>query len=162
MKSRVAITTIISMIVFSTCISKPKITEKLPSIDILLPDSETVINISSFLRKENKVLIFFSPDCEHCQKMTESILTNLTYLPNTKFIFITIDDLDRIKEFYLYFGLSKHREITIGKDINFEFIKKYKPKQPPYTIVFNEDNEQKAVFEGEWKIQNLKDAIYEF
>jgi len=87
---------------------------QLPSIDLLLPDSLTHINTKDVREGRPVALLYFSPDCEHCQNEITSILHNMDSLNNVLFYFITNDSLDRIRVFKSTYLLNKYSNITVG------------------------------------------------
>jgi len=126
-----------------------------PPFDLLLPDSTTVFNTSQIPRGKPVVLIYFSPDCEHCQQQTQDILNKIDSLNEVNFYFITNDPFDRLKIFNKYYKLYKYKNIMLGRDINFSFIKYFKPTGTPYLIVYNQRKVLRAVFGQETKATRL-------
>ena len=127
----------------------------IPYFDLLLKDSTTLFSTAQIPTGKAIVLIYFSPDCEHCQEQTKNILQKIDSLQNVNFYFITTDPLDRLKMFDKYYKLYNYKNITIGRDIHFSFLKYYKPPGTPYLIVFNHHKNLRAVFDGEIKVSQL-------
>jgi len=133
---------------------------------MLLADSSTRFSTASIKEGHPIVLMYFSPDCEHCQKETEVILKNMHALENAQFYFVTNDPLDRLKAFIGYYKVSKYSNITLGRDDQFFLLKYFKGAPPPYLVLYDRHKRQRAAFQGEMPIDTIisfitKSQIYE-
>lgn len=95
------------------------------------------------------VLLYFSPDCEHCQKETRDILQNMQALKDVRFYFITNDPLENMQTFNRVFQLDSHPNIVIARDYSFFIPAHFKNASPPYMIIYDRDKKQRALFNGE-------------
>ena len=120
----------------------------LPFFDFLLSDSTTRLNTAMIPEGRPTILLYFSPDCEHCQHETESLLHAMDSLKDTRFYFITTDSLDRMRVFYNYYKLHKYPNITVGLDYTAFFPKHFNSPAPPYTVIYDKHKRQKATFAG--------------
>lgn len=120
----------------------------LPSFNILMADSATVFNTKDIPEGKPSVLIFFSPDCEHCQAETEGILKNMDSLKNAQFYFVTIDPINRMKVFNGYYKLFKYSNIVVGRDYSFFIPKYFKDAAPPYSVIYDRNKQQRYTFKG--------------
>src|ERR1051325_1371806 len=57
----------------------------LPAFNILMLDSATVFNTYNVKEGRPTVLFFFSPDCEHCEMITDSLTKYMGYMHNADF-----------------------------------------------------------------------------
>ena len=121
----------------------------LPSFDLLLSDSLTHINTKDVKEGKPVALLYFSPDCEHCQEETKSILDHMDSLRDVQFYFITNDALERIRIFVSAFLLNKYSNITVGWDNQFLFPRQFKGAAPPYLVMYDRKLKQIGVFNGE-------------
>src|SRR5579859_4295090 len=103
---------IVFISLFVACTAHPKAGELFPSFDILLTDSVTRLNTATIKEGDPIVLLYFSPDCEHCQKETESILRHMPAMKEVRFYFVTNDPFDRLKVFQGYYKLDRYPNIT--------------------------------------------------
>ncbi len=120
----------------------------LPDFDFLLTDSVTHLTTDMVAQENPVALLYFSPDCEHCQEETATILKNMNELKKIHFYFITNDPLERTKEFSQFYGLYKHSNITVCWDNQFYFPRRFKGAFPPYLVVYDKDKRQQGVYEG--------------
>jgi thiol-disulfide isomerase/thioredoxin len=131
----------------------------MPTFNLLLSDSTTVINSDNFPKGQPTVLIFFSPDCEHCQQETEALLKQIDGVKDTRFYFVTIDSIAQMKVFKDYYKLSQYPNITVGKDYSYSFLRFYRIKHTPTIIIYDKSKHQKMYFDGMYPIDTIIQAI---
>lgn len=119
---------------------------EVPAFNILTIDS-------SYFAKENLpknrpvVIIYFSPDCGHCQYEAKQIVQHMDSLKNAFFIWVSFHPLDQIKEFYKTYGLDKFDNIKIGRDLKYFIPSFYKVEQTPFMAIYN----SKGIFTKEFR-----------
>jgi len=150
---------IVCLVFLAACFSKKHGGPELPVFNILLPDSVTVLNTSKIPTGNPIVLVYFSPDCEHCQAETEWILHHMDSLKKVNFYFVTNDPLDRLQIFYKAYGMDRHPNIVVGRDYEFAFIRLFKGISPPYTILYDRDKHERRVFSGSGEIDQLPGIV---
>ena len=64
--------------------------------------------------KGDLTIIFFNPDCDHCQREAQSISGSKNLFKGKQLYFISVDELDAIRKFRIDYGLT---------DNNFHFAK---------------------------------------
>jgi thiol-disulfide isomerase/thioredoxin len=127
----------------------------LPSFDLLLSDGLTHLNTSEIKAGKPVALLYFSPDCEHCQQETTSILHHMDSLRDVQFYFITNDSLDRAKTFRSVFQLDKYSNIILAWDNQFLFPRHFKGAFPPYLVLYDRQLRQLGAFDGEMEVSKL-------
>lgn len=137
------------ILVFATAcqyFKKPK--PEIPSFDLLLQDSVTHFNTNQIPDGKPTAILYFSPDCEHCQEETDSLLHNIEYLRHVQFYFVTNDPIERLKVFNHYYKMYNYPNITLGQDYRFFFISHFKPDGPPYLLIYDKYKRLRAIFKG--------------
>lgn len=71
------------------------------------------------------LLIYFSPGCDHCEKLMNSFVKNKDTFNNTSVAMITYYPVAAVRNFVKQFGLQKYSNIYVGTEGNPFFIKKY-------------------------------------
>ena len=141
------------------CRDNEKIKMELPDFNILLIDSSTILNTSKIPRGKPIVLMFFSPDCEHCQAETETLLKNMDLLKNVRVYMATIDPFDRLKVFNEYYKLYNYPNITLGRDYKFFMPIHYKINDAPYIAIYNKKKQLDTIFSGETKLNEIIEEL---
>jgi thiol-disulfide isomerase/thioredoxin len=150
----IAVIAVSSLQLLAYCsLSKKK--AEIPSFNLLLIDSSTLFNTRQIPDGRPIALVFFSPDCEHCQKETSSLLTKMDSLKNVRFYFVAIDPLERLKVFNTYYQIYRYPNITLGRDYTVFFPGFFKGATPPYLVLYDGYKKTQAVFDGEADISRL-------
>lgn len=144
-----------ALLLYSFFMFKRAAKPPLPPFRILLLDSITHFNTIDIPKGNPSILMFFSPDCEHCQKETESIIKNMDSLRNVNLIFITVDPFDRMKVFNEFYKLSKYKNVMVGRDYSFFFPYHFQGAQPPYTVIYDRHKRMEAVLSSETNAHEL-------
>jgi len=126
----------------------------LPAFKLLLLDSSK-LSTNDIPEGKPSVLIFFSPDCDHCQRETESIVQNIDSLRNVNLFFITIDPFDRMKLFNEVYKLYRYPNIVVGRDYAFLFPYNFKNAQPPCNVIYNSHKRLEVILPDETNAHEL-------
>jgi thiol-disulfide isomerase/thioredoxin len=123
--------------------NKP-IPANIPPYHILTPDSVYVTPIN--LKKGKPVLIiYFSPDCSHCQHMMYELKPKMKDLKNTQVIMITfVQQIQAIRNFVRDFDLKKYPNFIVGTEGYTMVVQRfYDVHTTPFTALY--DKNQKLV-----------------
>ncbi len=119
----------------------------IPPFTLTAPDSSSVTRDN--LAKHKKVLImFFSPDCDHCQHQTEDIIKKMDDFKNIEIVMATYQPFEELVAFYNKYELAKYTNIKIGRDGNYFFPPFYNMKSLPYLALYNKKGELITTYEG--------------
>lgn len=135
-----------SLLLAGSCI-RPK--GNMPDLKLMLMDSTTILNTRDIPTGKPSLLIFFSPDCEHCQSETRDLLKKMDSLKKVNLYFITIDSLQRMKVFNGYFGLHKYPNVIVARDYTYSFASHFPKVVPPYTVLYDKYKRARVVMSGE-------------
>jgi thioredoxin-related protein len=133
----------------------PKI-QNLPIYHILTTDS---VNVTSAKLKPNKpvMIIYFSPDCSHCQHLMYELKPKLKELTGVQIVMITFVQYKMIKEFYRDFGLSAYPNITVGTEgYTYEMQKLFDIKTTPFIAIYDKKGKLVKTYE---KAPDVKELV---
>ena len=133
--------------------------ETIPSFTIYtVPDS---ISFSNKNLKANKpfIVIFFSPDCEHCQKETKELLAYKKELKDIQILMASPSSYGMVKQFYEEYGLSSMPNIKIGNDINYALGSIYQLRTFPSIFVYDHTGKLAKAFVGNAGVPAILDAL---
>lgn len=85
------------------------------------------------------VFVYFSPDCSHCEYETDEIKKHMDSLSNAFFVFVSYHPLEKIKEFYNKYGLSKYSNILMGRDTKYFIPSFFRVEFTPFVGVYDKD-----------------------
>jgi thiol-disulfide isomerase/thioredoxin len=153
---------VLILVFFDACFSDNMEHSDLPSFNLLLTDSTTIFNSSKIPEGKPIILLYFNPDCEHCQKETKDILDHIELFKNIQFYFVTNDQFDRLKLFESYYQLRKYPNIMLGRDYQFQFLKYYKNVVTPYLAIYDKRKQLRVVFGGGTNSKRIVEAVQDF
>lgn len=132
--------------------------KKLPFFKMMLTDSS--LFYQSNLKKRKPVLIiYFSPDCEHCKKLTELLIERIAEFNKTQLVMISPLPMNKIKEFYTDHHIENYPTIKMGKDELYFFGNYFGAHYIPFIAAYNKKGELIKGWEGGTTISDLLEAL---
>lgn len=141
--------------------------KEIPPYRILNTDS-TYITPANLKKNKPVIIVYFAPDCTHCQHFTNELKAALNKelkqhskpLHNTQIVMVTYAMLQSIQIFYKDFGLSKYPNIVVGTEGYTYLVQRYyEVKSTPYIAVYNKHGQLIQGFEKAPKIADLLAAL---
>jgi hypothetical protein len=128
---------------------------RLPEFKILASDGETFMTPSQLSFGRYIILIYFDPNCEHCQFETEQLLHYKRELSLTSIYMISNDTIKNILLFSKKFGLDTLPNFFVGKDYNYSFFSTYLPQTVPFIAIYDRQKQLKKIYTGETNVRSL-------
>ncbi len=125
-----------------------------------------IVNVDSVLitparLKKNKpvMLIYFSPDCGHCQRLMYEMKPKMKEFGDAQIVMITFTQYRAIKNFYHDFGLAAYPNITVGTEGYTYFVQRYyEVKTTPFVAVYDRKGKLVKVFDKQPEVKDLIEA----
>ena len=132
-----------------------------------LPDF-SLLNIDSVLftpqvlaKDKNIIVMLFSPDCSHCQKQLDELLSIGEVARNTELLMISFMPLEFNRIFYQKNKLEKYPYVYLGKDYKGFCISFYKPHTVPVLVFYNKKREFVSINYGNMDKAEILKALEE-
>lgn len=126
-----------------------------PPAVLLLTDSATKWPLKARLEKNKPLLLmFFSPDCDHCQHETEELIKNISKFKGIQIVMATTQPFGDMKQFETKYKL-KENGITVGRDIAYTMPPYYEMKNLPYLAFYDKNKKLISTFEGSLGIPGI-------
>jgi len=141
--------------------------EKIPPYRILTKDS-VFVTPASLKKGKPVMIIYFAPDCTHCQHFTEELKTKMdaekkkgqNTLRNTQIVMVTYTALMNMKLFYIDFELAKYPNIIMGTEgSTYTVLRYFGVKTTPYIAVYGTNGKLVQGFEKIPKLEDVEAAI---
>ncbi|MGE5107808.1 MAG: thioredoxin fold domain-containing protein [Sphingobacteriales bacterium] len=132
--------------------------KKLPFFKMMLTDS-SIFYKNDLKKNQPAIIIFFSPECEHCKKLTESLIESINEFKKTQIVMISPLPLSKIKEFYDEQQIKKYRSIKMGKDALYFFANYFQTHYLPFIATYNKKGELVKGWEGGTTIKELLESL---
>lgn len=129
--------------------------EPLPSFNIMvLPDS-TKFSKADIENNKAVIVVFFSPDCEHCKHFTKQLVEKYDSLKQAKIIMVSSLDFSIIRKFYTENKIADYPAITMGRDANYFFGTYFTIRSFPGVAVYDKHGKFQKFFNGTASIEEI-------
>lgn len=134
-----------------------KLNPVLPALDLLLPDSSKLTN--SALKKQNTMIMYFSPDCDHCIHQMEEMVKEKKKLAGLQIVMVTHQPMESLVWFIKKYDLPSYGNIRAGQDYRFNLPGFYAIKQLPYFALYDKDWKLIRTYESNTPVDTLIGAF---
>lgn len=131
------------------------VTLEVPGFKLLLTDSATYYYKYQLPKKRPTIIIYFSPDCEHCQVEAQALTDSLKYVKAANIVYASYAPFVSIKNFDSTYKLSAQPNIKIGRDEKYYIPSFYRVRFTPFVALYNRKGLLVRVYEGGTPIINL-------
>ncbi|MHA4739989.1 TlpA family protein disulfide reductase [Dyadobacter sp. MSC1_007] len=105
---------------------------------------------SSQLAAGPVVLIYFSPDCDHCQDFTKDLLKNYNVVANKQVVMVTFQSMEMLKPFVSQYSLGTYPNFKVGTEGTSYLVQRYyQIRSFPYIAIYDKKGNLVRTFEGE-------------
>ena len=111
----------------------------IPAFTVLQTDS-SFTNDKKIPGNKPVVIIYFSPECGHCQLTAQEFGEKMKDMRNIFFVWVSYYPLPEIKEFAKKFNLQQFTNIIIGRDQNYTIPSYYRVKFTPFMAIYNKEH----------------------
>jgi len=96
------------------------------------------------------VLMYFSPDCDHCQNFTADMIKNYSAIAGKQVVMITFQDMNMLQPFAKKYKISQYPNIKIGTEgLTYAVQRYYQIRSFPYIAIYNKAGNLVKTYEGE-------------
>lgn len=111
----------------------------IPAFTVLKVDS-TYTNDKSIPKDKPVVIIYFSPECGHCQITADEFSKKMKEMKDIYFVWVSYYPLPEVKEFAKKFNLQQFTNIIIARDENYAIPSYYRVKFTPFMALYNKEH----------------------
>jgi len=122
------------------------------------PDS-AAFSRNNLQKSKPVVFMIFSPECEHCQRETDTLLAQIDKMKDAQIVMITYLPYAEMIEFYKKYNIAHYPQITMARDTKFFFPVFFKVRNLPSIYVYDKKGDFKRNFEGSVRIDLLSAAL---
>jgi len=129
-------------------------TKKLPEFTILQTDS-TWFTKQQLPTSDFTIIVYFSPDCGHCQYEAKEMMSVMDSLKNSFILWVSYRDIADIKGFAQEYGFFNHKNLKVGRDPNYGIPSFFQVKYTQYVAVYDKKGNYIKAFEGGVEMHDL-------
>lgn len=137
MKGFVGVLCFVLWFLFPAAAQTKKPADDIPAFKILQTNGH-FFQGSELDKHKPVVLIYFAPDCPHCQVLMEGLFKNLAVFRKTQLVLVTFKPVSELQLFERQFNTAKYANIKTGTEGTTYFLRYYyNINTTPFTAVFN-------------------------
>lgn len=130
----------------------------LPTFQILQSDS-TWFTDSKIPAGHPVVIVYFSPECGHCQLEAEDIVKHMNELKNAFFVMVSYHSPQDIGGFAHKYQLEGLDNVRLGRDTEYYLPSFYQVTQTPFIAVYDAKHQLVDIFRNGAGAEKLAKAI---
>ncbi len=131
----------------------------LPPFKLLKVDSTTYLTKDDIKKNKPTIIMFFSPECDHCKHQMQDILAEIDRFKDIQIVMATYQPFNEMKEFYNYYRIADHSNIKMGRDEKFSLPPFYRMQSLPYLALYDKKWNYITSFQGNQKVNTILDAF---
>lgn len=113
--------------------------QTMPAFQMKL-SSGKVFSSTELSSKKPTIIIYFAPDCEHCQVLMKQLFNKISAFKNTGIVMVTFESLQSVAGFEKQFQTLKYPDIKVGMEVPVFFFRKYyQLEHTPFTALFDKN-----------------------
>jgi thiol-disulfide isomerase/thioredoxin len=129
---------------------------KIPPFKIIQSDGK-IFKAENLPMGKPIIIIYFSPDCEECQKLTEGLLKRMNDFKKASIVMVTYLAVDYVKQFVSKYNLNRYPNIFVGTEGSSFIVRYYYNVQTfPFLALINKDGNLVKIYKKE-KEEDIED-----
>jgi thiol-disulfide isomerase/thioredoxin len=132
--------------------------QHLPAFKIYRATDSTLFTSDQLKKSQPVVLMFFSPDCDHCQKETKELMAYKEELKNLQIVMASPAAFKDINAFYKDYNIASMTNIIMGQDANYVLGMKYQIRTYPSIFVYDSSGILAKAFVGNISVPAILEA----
>lgn len=121
--------------------------DTIPEFSLHLTDSSW-FNKPDIPKNKNIVLVYFNPDCGHCQLTAHEFEEKMDQFKDVFFIWVSYLSIPEIKNFAQQYNMLDNKNIVIGRDEKYVVPAFYKVKYTPFIAVYDKNDKLLQTWDG--------------
>lgn len=133
-------------------------TPYIPSFKIKMPNG-TWFSKTNLQQKKPTLILYFSPDCGHCQLETEELLSKMKAFNNLQIVMVTSRPFEDMTNFADHYKIGRFPAIKIGADTARVVTRFYDVKFTPFSALYNKKGMLVKVYEKGIDMEELANLV---
>jgi thioredoxin-related protein len=131
----------------------------IPPFNLLEVDSVHMVTKENLKKNRRVLLMFFSPECEHCKHQTADILADFSKFKDIEIVMATFQPFEQMVTFYNYYRIGDHPNILMGRDEKYMLPPYFRMQSLPYLALYDKKGNYITHFEGNQKVDTILNAF---
>lgn len=130
----------------------------MPEFKLLQADSSW-FNSADLPKNKHVVIVYFNPDCGHCQQEAKTLIEHKDEVKNAAFVFVSYHNPKQIGDFVKDYKLGELSYVIAGRDTQYYIPAFFRIKFTPFVAVYDKKGNLQKTFEGGAEIDALKKEL---
>jgi len=129
--------------------------QSLPPFKMYRSD-KTIFNAAELPKTKPVVLIYFDPDCDHCQKLMKELFGKIEAFKKAEIIMVTFKSVEEVAAFEKQHNTQKYPNIIVGTEgIGFYLRNYYGLMTMPFTALYDKKGNLNYSYRKETFVDDL-------
>lgn len=116
----------------------------------------TVFSAKNLFKNKPVIIIYFTPECEHCQILMNQFFKKINEFKNAQIVLVTFKPLNEVKEFEKNYKTAAYKNIKVGiEDPVFYFRYFFKLENTPFTALYDKSGNLVYSWQKETPVNDL-------
>ena len=129
--------------------------QTIPPFKMTLSNSK-IFNADDLPKNKPLVLIYFDPDCDHCQKLMDELFKKINSFKKVEMVLITFKSVTEVAAFEKKYTTSKYANMKVGTEGTLFYLKNYyKLVKMPFTALYDSKGNYSYSYRDETPLDDL-------
>lgn len=127
----------------------------LPAFSMMLTNGKTY-QTTQLSKSKPTVLIYFAPDCEHCQVLLKAFFQKITAFKNTEVLLVTFKPVADLVGFEKSYKTAKYPYLHVGAETAPLYLQRFfNLQKTPFTVLYNKAKNMIASYKDETPVEEI-------
>ena len=137
------------------CASQSAAAQTIPPFRMQLTNGK-IFSVQNVSKKTSLIIIYFAPDCEHCQVLIHGLLKRINEFKKAQIILVSFEPLNMVLNFEKEYHLTAYPNIKCGTEIpTFYFKNLFNIAKTPFTALYNKNGKLIISYKNETPLDDL-------
>src|SRR5258705_3595949 len=129
--------------------------QTIPSFKITLSNNKT-LNAADLPKGRPLVLIYFDPDCDHCQKLMTELFKKINSFKKVQMVLVTFKPITEVAAFEKKYGTRNYPNMKVGTEGTLFYLRNYyKLIKMPFTALYDKKGNYNYSYRDETPVDDL-------
>ncbi|HKC37307.1 MAG TPA: redoxin domain-containing protein [Chitinophagaceae bacterium] len=129
--------------------------QTIPSFKITLSNNKT-LNAADLPKGKPLVLIYFDPDCDHCQKLMTELFKKINSFKKVQMVLVTFKPVTEVAAFEKKYGTRNYPNMKVGTEGTLFYLRNYyKLIKMPFTALYDKKGNYNYSYRDETPVDDL-------
>ena len=135
--------------------SSAALSQSLPPFKMYRSD-KTIFSAAELPKTKPTILIYFDPDCDHCQKLMKELFQKIEAFKKAEIIMVTFKPVEEIAAFEKLHNTQKYSNIVVGTEgVGFQLRNYYGLVTMPFTALYDKKGNLNYSYRKETLVDDL-------